>query len=103
MEVLKNIIGGIMTRLETIIETPRKDIELHINRLLPSLTFYRARAISTYLLTILYDLPYSNYLYDQIKNNWTKKISKILKEWEREGKLVIYNTSNRGNLYKKVK
>lgn len=82
-------------------DVSQEQIETLIKKYLPELTFFRARTISVSLLTKLYDLPYSNYHYDKVKNHWTKKISKILKRWEQEGKLVIYRKSRRGNLYKR--
>lgn len=85
------------------LDTDRKYLKVYILKHFNKIPFFRSETLAKDILADYCDLSYADLYYDDVVKNWTKKISKILKEMETKGKLYIYSETNRGNLYKKVR
>ena len=70
---------------------------------LKAYSYIRSSTLAKTMLSDIHDIPYTSIYYDLIVKNWTKKVSKILRQMEKEGILSISLKTNRGNLYRNFK
>jgi len=64
--------------------------------------FIRSRNMAPILMNKIFDLYWTHPKYDYFIDKWTRIIAQCLKKYYLEGKLTIYKTTNRGNLYVKA-
>ena len=89
--------------LDSIRNATIEQIRIHVIGAIVEGTYFKARGIARRLLEELYGINHMILRYEEIALNWTKKIAKILKEYEGEGYLEQYSKNNRSTLYKKIK